>query len=124
MVQKTENISILDTPSSNTISISIEISYEQILGLALQLVKEEKGQLIKALEESLSSKEEKDIEIPIEEPIPKYNSTTVEEINADKSKYQPVGRDYLKKLQEEAQKDCEDEPLTNKELNEQIKKHL
>ncbi|MGB1241355.1 MAG: hypothetical protein ACPG49_02465 [Chitinophagales bacterium] len=125
MVQKTENISIVENSlSSKTISISIEVSYEQILELALQLVKEEKGKLIKVLKESLVSEGEKEVEPLVEEPTLKYNSTTAEEINTGKSKYEPVGRDYLKKLQEEAQRIGEEEPLTNEELNKQIKEHL
>ncbi|MGB1243436.1 MAG: hypothetical protein ACPG49_12990, partial [Chitinophagales bacterium] len=116
---------------------SVQISYDQILDLALQLAKVEKEALIKALDESLVSEEKEEIveeqeatleedgkEEKLDKDFYKFNSTTVEEIKAGKSDYQPVGREYLEKLQEEAKKVWEDEPLTNEELNEQIEKYL
>lgn len=132
MVQNTKTIPTIeeDTPTpkaeTKTISISVQITYEQILDLALQLGKAEKEALMEALGESLEKEEVKQEDEPtsIEEPTPKYNSTTIEEIKSGKSDYQPVGKEYLKKLQEEAKKVWEDEPLTDAELNKQIEKHL
>ncbi len=114
----------VSTLEAKTVSISLQLNYAQILELALQLMKEDKEQLMKDLGDSLARECKEESKPSIEEPTTNYNSTTVEEIKAGKSTYKPVGKGYLKKLQEEAQEIWEDEPLTDAEINEQIKKHL
>lgn len=121
MVQNTENIPIIENPPSKTISISVQISYDQILDLALQLAKAEKEALMKALGESLvieeqqemveeDGKEEKQAyQSWLDKDFFKLNSTTGEEINSGEIEPINVDKDHIKKLQERFKKAIEEE---------------
>ncbi|MGB1243438.1 MAG: hypothetical protein ACPG49_13000 [Chitinophagales bacterium] len=144
MVQKTKTIPTIEEDTStpktetNTISISVQISYDQILDLALQLAKAEKEALMKALGESLVSEEKEEVveeqEARLEEEgkedkqayqswldkdFYNFDSTTVDKINSGEVEPKSVGSEHIKKLYEqfregiEAEGPCKDDDTPN-----------
>lgn len=149
MVQNTKTIPIneekTDTPQTETktISVSIQITYEQILGLALQLAKVDKKALMEALGESLVDEEKEELIEEQQETIEKdgkeekqayqswldkdfykFDSTTVEKINSGEFTPKRLNKEQLKQLFEQAKEAWKDDPITDEELNRQIKEHL
>ncbi len=145
MVQNTKTIPTSEektnTPQieTKTISVSIQITYQQILDLALQLAKAEKEALMEALGESLEKEEVKQelieeqqetVEKEVKEEKQAYqswldkdffklNSTTVDKINSGEVEPISVGSEHIKKLYEqfregiEAEGPCEDDDDPN-----------
>lgn len=145
MVQNTKTIPTIEEDTSTpkaetkTISISVQISYEQILDLALQLAKAEKEALMEALGESLEKekvkqelieeqqgtvkkdgKEEKQAyQSWLDKDFYNFDSTTVDKINSGEVEPKSVGSEHIKKLYEqfregiEAEGPCEDDDNPN-----------
>ncbi len=138
MGQNTETIHITET--QKTISLSFQISYEQILDLALQLTKENKEDLMNALGESLvreekektverqeekTEKEDKEENHPwLDKDFYKFTSTTVEKINAGEFSPKRLSEEQIEQLSKGAKEAWKDDPIRDEELNQQIKEHL
>jgi len=149
MVQNTKTIPTTeeDTPipktETKTISISVQISYDQILDLALQLAKAEKETLMKALGDSLEGEEKEEViekqqetageddkeekqayQSWLDKDFYKFDSTTVDKINSGEFTPKRLNKEQLKQLFEQAKEAWKDDPITDEELNRQIKEHL
>ncbi|MGB0929394.1 MAG: hypothetical protein ACPGVB_01370 [Chitinophagales bacterium] len=149
MVQNTKTIPTIEEDTSTpktetkTISISVQIGYDQILDLALQLAKTEKEALMKALGEFLvgeekeegieekketveaDGKEEKQAyQSWLDKDFYKFDSTTVDKINSGEYTPKRLSEEQIKQLSEQAKEAWKDDPITDEELNRQIKEHL
>ncbi len=114
----TENISITETPK--TISVSIEISYEQILDLALQLTKEDKEALMKALGDCLKeevSKKEGNDSSP-------FSTNTPTKLKCGEYKPEPLTEEQIEQLEEANKKAWKDDDKTDEEWERLMQKHL
>ncbi|MGB1242611.1 MAG: hypothetical protein ACPG49_08820 [Chitinophagales bacterium] len=118
MVQNTETVPITET--SKTISVSIQISYQQILDLALQLTKEDKEALIDALEESLKE------ETPATEDKNdfQFSTNTPNKLKSSESNPQPLTEEQIQELQEANKEAWKDDDKTDEEWEQLMQKHL
>lgn len=118
MVQNTENIPITKTPK--TISLSVQISYEQILDLALQLTKEDRKSLVKALGASLRE------ETPQKEESDsiQFSTNTPTKLKCGESKPKPLTEEQIQELQEANKEAWKDDDKTDEEWELLMQKHL
>lgn len=113
MIQNTENIPIMETPK--TISVSIQVSYEQILDLALQLTKENKESLMEALGASLK-KEDKDSST--------FSTNTPTKLKCGEYKPKPLTEEKIQELEEANKEAWKDDDKTDEEWEILMQKHL